>query len=162
MRRVICAVCIVTFLNAIVFARPIQIYDYKRLFKEADIVVIAIATKTTPTSDKEMGEDYQGRNTEFSIRQTLKGEAPDNLNVLHFKYVGEIRVDNAAHLVDFVLHSAKDNMPLMFEFQTPEYMLFLKRMEDGRYQPVSGYDDPAFSVRKITVPPEVEKQKTAK
>ena len=33
---------------------------------------------------------------------------------------------------------------------TPEYLLFLKRLKDGRYEPVSGRIDPAPSVREVS------------
>ena len=57
--------------------------------------------------------------------------------------------------------------PQLIEFRTPvtmgagkgkrvlpgsEYLLFLKKMKDGRYEPVSGHIDPADSIREVSKP----------
>jgi hypothetical protein len=40
----------------------------------------------------------------------------------------------------------------MVEVPQPDYMLFLRKLKDGRYEPVSGKIDPQLSVRAIFDP----------
>lgn len=37
-------------------------------------------------------------------------------------------------------------------FGRPEYLLFLKRRQDGKYEPLSGRVDPALSIREVFHP----------
>ena len=54
-------------------------WPYSKLFAESDLVVIAVPVLTVNTQDKLApqggGKDiYQGMNTEFVVRSTLKGD----------------------------------------------------------------------------------------
>lgn len=146
------------------FGRPIQIYSYERLFKEADLVVIAAALETKESDKAEKlfpnNNDFVGVNTKFEVRHTLKGSIDEEtLQMLHFKYSGEQPVVNAPILVEFTFDTERHHIPGLS--RTPEYMLFLKRMKDGRYEPVAGQVDSVLSVRKITPAPD-ELSKTLK
>lgn len=171
MRQFVFALGAVTLLtNSVALGRPIERYTYQRLFKEADLVVIAKAIESKQTADELFkGEkEYVGYNTEFEINHVLKGVARgETIKLLHFKYVepGELQIRiNAPHLIDVRVGPKSETEPeeefvSMSNSETPEYMLFLKRMLDGRYEPVSGQVDPVMSIRKVSAPPEVEKQK---
>lgn len=166
MMRIFLAAGLVMVLNACVFGRSIQKYTYERLFKEADLVVIGYAVESVETKDTNatLGNDYVGKNVTFVVNHTLKGTAGGGkINVLHFRFVGTVPRDDGPVLVDFRL-SGQDEDP---EFSASlsskvvcQYLLFLKRMPDGRYEPVSGQVDPFLAVKKLSPAPEVEKQAT--
>ena len=151
-------VCTVTL------SRPVQHYSYERLFAEADLVVFATAQKTEETADQLAGYGnfssdkvsykYVGQNSTFKVKYSLKGEAQvEQIKILHFKYVGtEGIVGNAPALVAFrtepvtvTAGNVQTKLPI------PEYLLFLRRMKDGRYEAVSGQTDPVLSVREVSV-----------
>jgi hypothetical protein len=85
--------------------------------------------------------------------------------VLHFKF-GELKRGLRPRTSDVII----ENGPLLVAFRTgavivkaegeerntvlptPEYLLFPKRMQDGRYEPVSGRIDPALSVKEVSAP----------
>ena len=113
MTRLFVAAAIVAVVNASSFARPIQLYTYEQLFKEADLVVIgtAIGNEVPETKDshEKLGKDYVGRNVTFVIDQTLKGTAgSDKIEMLHFKYVGKTPIINAPMLVDICITPQTD------------------------------------------------------
>ena len=68
-------------------------------------------------------------------------------------------------LVDFLIETAtrpgnyEHHLMDNFVNRTPQYMLFMKRMKDGRYEPASGHIDPVMSIRRVSAPPEAEDQK---
>src|SRR4051812_13424996 len=71
-------------------ARPIENWPYDRLFKEADVIVIASAQGTVASDDQASDERWKaslvGQRTTFSVINTLKGHVDDGpITVLHFK-----------------------------------------------------------------------------
>ncbi|HEY1189125.1 MAG TPA: hypothetical protein VGE74_15835 [Gemmata sp.] len=148
-------------------ARFIEDWPYDKLFKNADVVVFAEATKTEPVADEPLrGHPWPcelvGQNTTFKVKHALKGKvAGDSIKVLHFK-LGPPKKGQVAVIIE--------NGPLLVAFRTagvivkakgdeentilpqPEYLLFLKKMKDGRYEPVSGRIDPALSVKEVSAP----------
>jgi hypothetical protein len=86
------------------------------------------------------------------------------VQVRHFKFGGLKKGLDPNDL----LHNAIRDGPLLAAFRTeagtgktgkgwpvraaPEYLLFLRRLKDGRYEPVSGRIDPALSVREVSTP----------
>jgi hypothetical protein len=170
--RSICAVVLVAEFLACPSAAPARLverWDYDRLFKEADLVVLAVAVQTDRADDKppdhSWPHEFVGQNTTLKVRYALKGKADaEQIKVLHFKF-GELKkgVDpnsleaaiilDGPNLVGFrtgpvTVRAGKDTQVL----PPPEYLLFLKRMKDGRYEPVAGQIDPAFSVREVSAP----------
>ena len=151
-------------------ARITEDWPYDKLLKHAELAVFAVATKTEAADDKppEHSWNYElvAQNTTLKVKHALKGKAEGaEFKVLHFK-LGELKkgkrpgtgdtiLEDGPQLVAFrnsgVLVKAQgdDNLTVL---TTPEYLLFLKRMADGRYEPVSGRIDPALSVREVSVP----------
>ena len=92
------------------------------------------------------------------MRGTLKGKAEgEHIKVLHFKF-GEVRKGfegrgtyDGPQLVKFrpgpVTVGAGPSKRVVAK---PEYLLFLKKMKDGRYEPVSGQIDPVDSIRMVS------------
>jgi hypothetical protein len=141
-------------------ARPIENWEYERLFKEADLVVIARAESTADDDSRlKTGWDakFLGRVTTFKVQSALKGKADGALKVLHYKLEDGVSIINGPLLVAFrskARRIAGKGKAVMEA--APEYLLFLKRGKDGRYEPVSGQIDPALSVREIHRPAHTE------
>jgi hypothetical protein len=91
MRASLAAVLLTAFLFAgSVRARKIETWSYDRLFREADIVVIASAQATVrsddPAPDGTWKTSLVGQRTTFAIITKLKGkDDAGNITVRHFK-----------------------------------------------------------------------------
>jgi hypothetical protein len=150
-------------------SRLIDDWPYGKLFKEAELVVMATALKTEATKDKPPKHDWPyemvGQNTSCKVLHVLKGKTEGKqIRILHFKF-GELRKDvNPNNFEDRVIQDG----PIFVTFRTkpvsvsvnekktvlaaPQYLLFLRKMKDGRYELVSGQIDPALAVREISRP----------
>jgi hypothetical protein len=134
-------------------ARLLENWPYDKLMKQSDLVVIAQATKTEETKDTDeipnWNHEFAGRNTTFKVKHALKGELKgEEIKVLHFKF-GELKKGIKKDSADILIIDG----PTFVEFKDkngPEYMLFLKRTKDGRYEPVSGRIDPNLAVRVLS------------
>jgi hypothetical protein len=155
-----CAACFLVYPSA-ASARLVPRWTYDKLFKEADLVVIAVAVGTEQADDTPPEHSWPrelvAQNTTLKVRGTLKGKAEgEQIKVLHFKF-GEVKKG-------FEGRSTYDG-PRLVEFRTPltvgtgkekrvvpasEYLLFLKKMKDGRYEPVSGHIDPSDSIHEVS------------
>lgn len=142
-------------------ARQIENWSYDRLFKEADVIVIASAQGTVQSEDKASDERWKasliGQHTTFSVVQTLKGQLDDGpLTVLHFKLKDGVATQNGPLLVAFRTKGPTieggGSVKYKAILSTPQYLLFLKRSDGGRLEPVSGQIDPALSVKEIYAP----------
>ena len=138
--------------------RFLENWPYDKLMKRSDLVVIAKAVKTEDTNDEPPQHNWQyefaGQNTTFEVKHVLKGKAAGKqIKVLHFKW-GELKKgldpnDPFAHIIK--------NGPLFAAFRTknsPDYLLYLRALKDGRYEPVSGKIDPKLAVRVLSEPDE--------
>jgi hypothetical protein len=141
-------------------ARQVESWPYGRLFKEADVIVIATAERTSDTKDRPKTRQWKlvGQVTVFSVQRTLKGkvEGP-TVRVLHFRLPRGKLAEDGPLLVSFrtksgVVKRVVDGVMEVAQVPKGEYLLFLKARKDGRYEPVSGPIDPAFSVRELLVP----------
>jgi len=142
-------------------ARQIEIWSYDRLFKEADLVLIASAQATVETDDHTKDDRWKrslvGQKTTFTVQSVLKGQVDDgSVAVIHFKLRDGLQSSNGPMLVHFrtkgiVIHG---NGPIKFEalLGPPQYLLFLKATDDGCFEPVSGQIDPILSVKEIYSP----------
>lgn len=151
------ALCLIAGLATAVTGRLIENWPYDRLFREADVVVIAVAEKTAETQDrfdpKIWTTQFIGQSTTFVVASTLKGKAEKKLEVLHYKVPPNALLENGPLLVTFRTEPIRIERPnLQARFGPPEYLLFLKRLPDGRLAPVSGAIDPELSVREIYSP----------
>jgi hypothetical protein len=142
-------------------ARLLEGWPYDRLFKEADLVVIAeavaVADADETTTDNLWKEKFLGVVTTFKVRAQLKGKGflgeGEKLEVLHFRLPKDVLIQNGPCLVSFRL----EGIPIRtktakMDLGKPEYLLFLKKGKGGRYEPVSGRTDPALSVREMFYP----------
>jgi len=142
-------------------AREIESWPYDRLFKEADIVVIAAAQKSIDSDDVPPDGPWKrslvGQRTNFAVISTLKGKLADGpLTVMHFRLKDGVSAQNGPMLVRFRTHGlhiegggrVKYNVVL----DTPQYLMFLRRTSGGRYEPVSGQIDSERSVKEIYSP----------
>jgi len=152
------------------WARKVEDWSCDRLFKEADLVVIAdalgFAASKQEWPEKIFEKDcFEGVETIFHASSVLKGEAPLCIHLVHFKYREHIDPFNdGPSLVSFFMksisidvtqqHREEDGQRELKQKRQsvtskPEYLLFLKKRKDGLYEPVSGQMDPGLSVRAL-------------
>ena len=150
------------------WARKVEHWSYDRLFKEADLVVIARAASSRPCKDnwseRFFEQDrFQGLEATFEVASTLKGQVPETFKLLHFKYKpDETPYNDGPGLVSFLSRSLSIDVreagdpgssglePVRKRMvSAPEYLLFLKKRKDGRYEAISGQMDPDVSVRTL-------------
>jgi hypothetical protein len=143
-------------------ARLVEKWDYDRLFKQADAVVICHAVSDDdhdgrPTDPRMKDEAaFQGRVTTFKVVSTLKGKVNgDSIKFIHYRIKdGTTFRGGGPLLVSFQTKEPKID-PSKVDVNTrgkPEYMLFLKSIKDDKYEPVTGHYDAVLSVREIFVP----------
>ena len=103
--------------------------------------------------------------TTFESGAVLKGKWPESLKVLHFQYKpASTRYDDGPGLVTFckdpLAPSTRrsrvagegdlEGLERRVETRAPEYLLFLKKRADGRFEAVAGQVDPDSSVRVLS------------
>ena len=128
-------------------ARPIGAIPYDKMLRDADLVVVATAVKSDDTKDMPATDwklPWIGIDTTLTIQAVFKGERPEKLVVLHYRVKDGVGVPNGPLLVTF--------RPPASPLTGPDYLLFLKRRPDGRYEPLSGPIDPVLSVKEMVWP----------
>lgn len=170
MKSTILAVSLVLCLGT-TWARLVPDWPYEKLFAESDLVVIAEPMLCCDSKDvferpDHSKDDYTGMNSTFEIRSVLKGSPQmKKCSVLHFRYSDKVgAISNGALFVRFrltgrsfkglIVPENKEGPPhagvqVYRSEAKPDYLLFLKRRADGRYEPVSGQYDAALSCREI-------------
>ena len=140
--------------------RLIEKWPYERLFKEAELVVLAEATGSTESGEvvkvKDWSTEFVGVNTKFTVKSVLKGQFADKpLTVFHLKTKPEVLIQNGPLFVEFCHQRRvlKVRGEKAVAESKPAYLLFLKKGKDGRYEPASGRIDPELSVKEV-VPPQ--------
>ena len=139
-------------------AREVDLWAYDRLEHEADLVVIGIAEKSEDSGEVVHAQlwqtDFIGVNTTFTITGVLDGRFRENELVVHTLRLPNDKILNEGpKMVSFQTRSTVPGLSTRISRQrVPEYMLFLKKRKDGRYEPVSGSLDALHSVREVTVP----------
>jgi hypothetical protein len=137
-------------------ARFPENWPLKRLFDEADVAVIgkAVSTKQIPHTftDKRWPLEFVGQATTFEVLRVLKGKLPGTHFVLvHFRAEFPSKRNEVVEVIDgprLVSFPAEGNPRLGGR----EYLLFLKKGGDGRFEPISGRIDPLYSVRELRMP----------
>jgi hypothetical protein len=163
MRRIRTPLIVIAFLTTLsTGARQIEEWSYDRLFKEADLVVIASAGETVRTDDKPVSGQWSasliGQVTPFKTRATLKGKLPTDapLRVLHFVLKEGVTTQDGPLLIAFRTQPVRvegcGTVKYKAGFGPPDYLLFLRARADGRFEPVSGETDPALSIKEIYAP----------
>jgi hypothetical protein len=154
-----------TCLGSIVQAREVNDWDYATLSTRADLIAIGTRTSTKsvdfdfsrvepwrsilalPRIGPQVGAILVAEVTEFDVAAILKGEIQTrSISVFHFSFSKDQQfIENGPHFFREGLLTPRDRMqPLR---KDGPYLLFLKRNSDGRFEPVTGQDDGAFSVR---------------
>jgi len=145
-------------------ARSVQTWSYEDLVKASDLAAILEPVSTEPTQDifpgplhGEAKSDFVGQVTTFKVLATLKGKTESQIKVLHFAYSSDkLVIVNGARFAQFV------SGPLQFKKQVlqnrqeiggvaeqPVWLAFLKKMEDGRLEPVTPHYDSTDSFREL-------------
>lgn len=155
--------------------RLVRDYSYKELAELSDLVVIAQAVTNQETKDQLTGyqdpDRYAGINTTFAVKHVFQSSTKTGTNivVLHFNYSDKVQmIANGALFVRFrtqplrlerserILREPGETqsapMQSVVSLPAPEYLLFLKRRADGRYEPVTGFYDARLSVREVGGP----------
>jgi hypothetical protein len=144
--------------------RLMEPWDYERLFKEADLVVIGAPVAEEKADDPFGGEnhwgmDIVGMNTVFEVKHALKGKTDGTkIKMLHFRFdppkdKNLLVVEDGPQFVAIRHKSLRvQEGDKVLDLPAPEYLLFLRRLKDGRYEPVSGKVDPQCAVREVSVP----------
>jgi hypothetical protein len=150
-------------------ARLIDNWPYARLYKEADMVVIGVARSNRDATESFIDErwplKFVGQNTTFGVLQVLKGNRDTKkVVVLHFKFGKfhekatkiEKKYRDIVDAPSFVSFATKPIKVTIAEEELAnhkcEYLLFLKKRSDGRFEPVSGRIDPNLSIREMFPP----------
>jgi len=149
--------------------RKIEDWPYERLFKEADVAVIARADGTADTKDqlkhKEWANvEFIGQESTLKVQSILKGSLKEEkgkgektIKVLHYRLPENRNIQDGPMLVTFRkeglhLEGTINGVKFQSSGGRPDYMIFLRSCQDGRYEPISGQIDPALSVRVMTTP----------
>ena len=162
------AILLLPFSN--LWARRVEDWPYQKLLEQSHLVVIASVQTSVATSEKWQEkyfapERFTALKTTFRVNAVLKGSATETIDVLHFKYSDKkTPYQDGPTLVSFdkeaiVIMMRKDDKsqkhdsaPSHVQSQVTDHLLFLKKTENGRYEPVSGQTDPSFSVRTLLYP----------
>jgi hypothetical protein len=173
MRKLVTVAFILQFCSVVASARIVVPWPYDKLFSQADVAVIAEPETTDDTADVFSfagyePKDFVGMNTKLKVRCAFKGDITNGeLTVLHFRYSDKLlAVVDGAKFVHFrlktrtlkgeVLHQndkegdADESEHVDKLVPPPDYLLFLKKRTDGRYEPVSGQYDSAAACREVS------------
>lgn len=165
--KVLLSICTLLMPMTCLQARAIRPWSYAELTAAADVVVIGKPLSNNDANDVFQDEPggYIGVNTEFHVEDTIKGTvAAEKLTVLHFKHNPSVGYSDGMLIVNFILKEitmdarfqglGKVPTPLAtrIEIPPPEYLLFLKRISNGRYEPVTGQMNARLSVREVDRP----------
>ena len=153
-------ICVLTIFCALTpstgWARKVEDWPYDRLFKDADVVVIARAVSSVECKDEWNerffdGSRFQGLETTFEVASTLKGKSPESLKLLHFRYKRETTAyEDGPGLISFLTKPLSTKVKKRGEVlgelvplrasksSRPEHLLFLRLRKDGRYEAISG------------------------
>jgi hypothetical protein len=141
-------------------ARQIEDWPYDKLFKHADLVIIAkpVAVREARKDDgatppKGHADILTGVVTTFEILHVVKGEyKPKKMDLIHFRLKTGVHIGNGPMLVKFHTKAMDLSGKSWAGIVSSDYMLFLKKDKDGRFEPVSGQLDPALSVKQTMDP----------
>jgi len=137
-----------------------EYWPISKSYAKADVVMIVKATATRDAKEGEAiapkGEErfLSGVVTTFKVEQMIKGEEKrQSIELLHFKINPDAPpVFNGPCLVSFKVYKPQvinGTVVITSGNEEPEYMLFLTKRADGRYEPVSGQFDPDDSVKLV-------------
>ena len=153
--RWVCPLTALALGTALGHARLVEHWPYDKLLRSSDLVVIAQATSTKDSGEVKAADYWKvkllGVNTSFAVQAVLKGShAAKELTVLHYRLERGVSVINGPGLVSF----RTGGMSVRTKrgaagWKHSQYLLFLRKRSDGRFEPVSGPIDPELSVREV-------------
>ena len=140
--------------SELVDARGRRVWTYKDLLAEAEVVCIVTVASTTKVANTEFNPDDLDRfESEAVVLVVLKGNAKlDKIKVVHFSYKPDLRFGpgNGPTFLAIGLPKEKDGSPSDDKRtavkQPTQFLLFLRKRDDGAYGPVSGNRDAGISV----------------
>ncbi|MEO6053439.1 MAG: hypothetical protein ABIP97_05445 [Chthoniobacterales bacterium] len=151
-------------------ARVVSSMSYEELTKKADVIVIIEPIKNESCSDKYTGQlyghasgDFAGINTTFKVYAVLKSlvKVEEPFVVLHFisKKVIPYNGPNFARFFPGPLQFEKKVLKGKNEIggitsyqEAPMWIAFLKKRDDGRYEPITEPYDSAYSFKELHEP----------
>jgi hypothetical protein len=137
------------------FARPVRMFDYNRMTAEADLVAIATPVETKKLKEKADLPGVRWNNqpirvlgleTTFEVSVCFKGKLSTNKKpriILHHYRLMEPKMAEVPNAVQLLQFKPGDRS---------QYLMFLKREENGRYAPFNGQTDPIHSIEKLQTP----------
>jgi hypothetical protein len=142
-REFVIAAVVVSLVSGACFARMRRGWSFEELMAKADLVVIAEVDTSRITGERWRDSRVcQGRTTTFKDVQVLKGAKPKSpLQVLTFDG-GDAIPDGPA----VVVFRGGDRERAV---RGSQYLMFLAKADEGRYEPVSGRLDPDFSIKLV-------------
>ena len=138
---------------------PITAWPYEKLFGEANLIIIGRPVSVRDAKPDEKLEPpaafLAGVVTVFHIDHVVKGDhQKSELELVHFRVRNGAQAprENAPMLVQFVAKPVKpravaDCLPGLLD--EPQYLMFLKKTNDGRWECVSGQINPKLSVKQL-------------
>jgi hypothetical protein len=148
-------------------ARLVVVWPYEKLVAESDLVAIVEPIENKPAQDTfpeysygQATNEFTATDTRFKVDAVLKGDAMKELTVLHFSYSTNVSIIlGGPSFIQFYTgplqyerRAVKNGKPVggVTSFrQPPEWIAFLKRRSDGRFEPITGHYDPAYSFREL-------------
>jgi hypothetical protein len=147
-------------------SRLVQLWQYDRLTSTAKLVIIGSPGKTTPTKEKYEGNhpwpfEIVGVETRVTVLAVLKGrEKKKTITLFHFQ-AGPLKKEfrdkgGPTPVIDDPDFLSFRTEPLVVKTEKgkvtlppPDYLLFLRRRKDGRYEAITGPLDATQSVREL-------------
>jgi hypothetical protein len=152
------AICMIFLAGGTVHARQIEDWPEAKLLERADLVIIAkvasVRDAGRTVKDGPPRAYLEGLLTTLDIECVIKGQCKKKqIVVFHHRLKEGTRIDNGPTLMRLHDKSAsiKFNGGTMLILK-PDYLLFLKKRPDGRYEAVSGQFDAGLSVRQLIDP----------
>ena len=144
-------------------ARPIVAWRVEKLMQESDLVVIARVESVNDFDgmiELPLFQDFLvAQVTTFQVSGVLKGEIDcETLELVHCR-LGDLGggtlwdwptlayFESEGHTIRI---ESGEGAGLLVQESQPSYLMFLKRRDDGRYEPVAGQVDSATSFLKVT------------
>lgn len=144
-------------LSAPAVAANVGSWTYKKLFKEADVVVIANLEST-----KETDELHVDAETKTQVRivlsklncvQVLKGELVDKSIEFRHWYPKRGQILDGLPSPVRLAKTKRYTQGMTDISTTLSYLVFLRRTKDNKLEPVSGFIGAIYSVKELHRPP---------
>jgi hypothetical protein len=137
--------------------RPVREWSYAHLFKEADLVLLLEPQSTRDAVEKDGAvppRDYlTGVVTTLKVLHVIKGEfKQQTIDLVHFRYKKGAQVENGPGLVSFKTGQQALSGKRWSGGYKPDYVVFLKKDKNGRFEFVSGNFDSDDSVKEVHWP----------